>query len=147
MFLQFIFSFLSTLGFAILFNIPKKAIIKASIVGGTGWIAYVYSNEKFHSLIVASFIGACIVAIISEIFARKFKETVTVFIIPGIIPLVPGAGMYYTMLAVIKKDFDKFATIGSETMFVAGGIATAILIVSSITRMIFQSKENKKQKI
>ncbi|MCT4605409.1 MAG: threonine/serine exporter family protein [Marinisporobacter sp.] len=146
MFLQFLFSFLSTLGFAILFNVPKNSLLKASIAGGIGWIAYVYCNEKFHSLIVASFVGACIVAIISEIFARKFKETVTVFVIPGIIPLVPGAGMYYTMLAVIEKDFSKFASIGSETMFVAGGIAAAILIVSSLTRMIFQVKVRKYRK-
>lgn len=145
-FLQFISSFLATIGFAILFNIPKKAIVKASFVGAAGWIAFVYSNEHFHSLIAASFIGACIVAIISEIFARIFKETVTVFIIPGIIPLVPGAGMYYTMLAVIQKDFNKFASIGSETMFIAGGIAASILIVSSITRMIFKVKTFKNKK-
>lgn len=140
MFLQFIFAFISTIGFAVLFNIPKKAIIKASFGGGIGWIAFVYSNNHFHSLIVASFIGACIVAIISEIFARKFKETVTVFVIPGIIPLVPGAGMYYTMLSVVEKDFNKFASIGSETIFVAGSIAVALLIISSITRMIIQIK-------
>ncbi|WP_231701871.1 threonine/serine exporter family protein [Crassaminicella thermophila] len=140
MFLQYISSFLATVGFSILFNIPKKAIVKASFVGAIGWMAFIYSNQYFHSLVAASSIGACIVAIISEIFARIFKETVTVFIIPGIIPLVPGAGMYYTMLAVIEKDFNRFASIGSETIFVAGGIAAAILIISSITRMIFKAK-------
>ncbi|TCO79035.1 threonine/serine exporter family protein [Marinisporobacter balticus] len=140
MLLQFVFAFLSTIGFAVLFNIPKKAILKASFAGGIGWIAYAFSNNYFHSPIVDSFIGACIVAIISEIFARKFKETVTVFVIPGIIPLVPGAGMYYTMMAVVERDFNKFALVGSETMFTAGGIAVALLIVSSMTRMIVQLK-------
>lgn len=140
MFLQFVVAFISTIGFAVLFNIPKKAILKASFAGGIGWIAYAYSNNYFKSPIIASFIGACIVAIISEIFARKFKETVTVFVIPGIIPLVPGAGMYYTMLSVVEKDFYKFASTGSETIFVAGSIAVALLIISSITRIIIQVK-------
>ncbi|WP_053957032.1 threonine/serine exporter family protein [Inediibacterium massiliense] len=146
MHLQFIFSFLATIGFAILFNIPQKSIIKASFVGGCGWIAFVYWRENFGSLIAASFVGASVVAIISEIFARKFKETVTVFVIPGIIPLVPGAGMYYAMLAAMEKDFSKFSVVGSETMFMAGGIAAAILLVSSITRMFFEFKKSQKNR-
>ncbi len=136
MLLQFIFAFLATVGFCILFNIPKEAIIKSSCIGAAGWIAFMYSNTKLESIVFASFIGACVVATISEIFARKFKEAVTVFVIPGILPLVPGAGMYNTMLAIIEKNFSKSAIIGTETMFMAGSIATAILIVSSITRII-----------
>lgn len=138
MFLQFVFSFFSTMGFAVLFNIPKNEILKASLVGATGWIFYSYFYDGFHSLIFASFIGACVVAVISEIFARIFKDAVTVFIIPGILPLVPGTGMYNTMLAIIEQDFYRAALTGTETIFVAGSIAAAILIVSSITRMIFQ---------
>ncbi|HHY90584.1 MAG TPA: threonine/serine exporter [Clostridiales bacterium] len=136
MLLQFFAAFLATAGFCILFNIPKNAIIKSGLAGTAGWIAFTYTNMQFQSMIFASFVGASVVAIISEIFARKFKEAVTVFVIPGILPLVPGAGMYQTMLAIIEKDFAQSALVGTETMFIAGSIAIAILIVSSITRMI-----------
>lgn len=140
MLLQFVFSFFATIGYAVLFNIPKKDIVKASFAGACGWVVYVYFNNGFHSLVFSSFMGACVVALISEIFARVFKETVTIFVIPGILPLVPGAGMYNTMLAIIRQDFYKSALVGSETIFVAGSIAIGILIVSSVTRMIFQIK-------
>ncbi|WZL71523.1 threonine/serine exporter family protein [Clostridiaceae bacterium 35-E11] len=138
---QFVFSFLATIGFAVLFNIPKNTIIKASFGGAIGWSAFIYSKMLLHSPVFATFIGALVVAGISEIFARKFKEAVTVFVIPGILPLVPGVGTYYTMIAMIENDLYKSARIGTETIFIAGSIAAAILIVSSFMRMLVQLKK------
>lgn len=138
---QFVFSFLATIGFAVLFNIPQNTIVKASIGGGIGWSAFIYSKMLFHSPVFATFIGALVVAVVSEIFARTFKEAVTVFVIPGILPLVPGVGMYYTMIAMIENDLYQSARMGTETILIAGSIAAAILIVSSLTRMIVQFKK------
>ncbi len=57
------------------------------------------------------------VGTLGELFARYFKKPATVYIIPGIVPLVPGAGMYYTMLALVEKDFLLAANNGTETFF------------------------------
>lgn len=138
---EFIISFISIIGFAVLFNIPKISIPKAALSGALGWVSYVYIFNIFESTVSATFIGACVVALTSEIFARRFQEAVTVFIIPAIIPLVPGSGMYYTMLAIIENDYTRFASVSSETIFIAGSIAAAILIISSLTRMIVYIKE------
>ncbi|MEW9121288.1 MAG: threonine/serine exporter family protein [Thermotaleaceae bacterium] len=138
---QFLYAALSIIGFSVLFNIPSNAILKTAFSGALGWFTYAYMHIQLNqSLVIASFVAACMVAFISEIFARRFKEAVTVFIIPGILPLVPGSGMYYTMLAIIEKDFSKAALIGSETFFVAGSIAAAIFIIASITRLFFIKK-------
>ncbi|AOT72834.1 threonine/serine exporter family protein [Geosporobacter ferrireducens] len=136
-----LFAALSIIGFSVLFNIPKNAIYKTAFSGALGWTTYVYfSNHLGQSTVMASFFAASVVALFSEFFARRFKETVTVFVIPGILPLVPGSGMYYTMLAIIEKDFSKAALISTETMFIAGSIAAAIFIVSSVTRLFFIKK-------
>ena len=87
-------------------------------------------------MVIACFIGACVVALLSEIFCRIFKEASTVFIIPGILPLVPGAGMYNTMLSLLNQDFAATAEIGTQTILMAGSIAVAILIISSFIRAI-----------
>lgn len=138
---QLIFAALSIIGFSVLFNIPKRAICKTALSGALGWITYVYSsNQLGQSTMMSSFVAAAVVALFSEIFARRFKEAVTVFVIPGILPLVPGSGMYYAMLAIIEKDFNRAALISSETMFIAGSIAAAIFIVSSIARLFFVKK-------
>ena len=73
-------------------------------------------------------------------FAKYFKKPATVFIIPGIITLVPGAGMYYTMLALIKKDFHEAANTGTETIFIAAAIAIGIILSSTMSRSIKRVK-------
>ncbi|MFZ5966023.1 MAG: threonine/serine exporter family protein [Bacillota bacterium] len=137
---QFFIAFFSVAGFAILFNIPKKEILRASFAGAFGWLVYHYVSSISNTYVLSSFLGACAVSIISEMFARKYKQAVTVFVIPGILPLVPGAGMYYTMLAIIQKSFDKAALLGTETIFIAGSISVAILLVSSSARLLSAKK-------
>lgn len=95
LFLNFIAAFFYTSGFCILFTVPKKRIWAASLTGALGWIAYKVLVMNGDSKILACFIGSCVVAVISEIFSRAGKEATTLFIIPGILPLVPGSGMYY----------------------------------------------------
>lgn len=72
--------------------------------------------------------------------ARNSKKPATVFIIPGIVPLVPGSGMYYTMLAITEKRFNDAANIGTETIFIAVAIAMGIIISSSLSKSIKRVK-------
>ncbi|SHJ87253.1 threonine/serine exporter family protein [Tepidibacter formicigenes] len=144
LYLHFVYSFIATIGFSILFNVPKKALFYASITGSIGWTLYTYMNYITTSPPLANFIAATIVGVLGEIFARIDKKPVTVFVIPGIVPLVPGYGMYLTMINIINNDFYKAAKIGSDTIFVAGAIAMGIILVSSIAKVI---KKRKIQKV
>ncbi|MDK2810897.1 MAG: hypothetical protein PWR27_1606, partial [Petroclostridium sp.] len=69
---------------------------------------------------------------LSEFFARQFKMPVTIFLTSGIIPLVPGAGLYYTMLELVQNNYAAAISKGVETIFIAGSIAVAIAISSSL---------------
>lgn len=139
---SFLFAFCSTIGFCILFHVPKKHIISASFVGACGWLAYSYLAETGAGSIVACFVGSCVVAFFSELFARIFKDAATIFIIPGILPLVPGANMYYTMLAILEGNSQKTAAIGTETLLMAGAIAVALLAVASVYKLVSQIGRN-----
>ncbi len=57
--------------------------------------------------ILSNFYGALGLALASEILARKCKTPVTTFLVCALIPLVPGGGMYRTMLAAIRGDAQK----------------------------------------
>ncbi|MBR0599175.1 threonine/serine exporter family protein [Sinanaerobacter chloroacetimidivorans] len=142
MILSFIFAFCSTMGFCILFHVPKKHLVSASFVGGCGWITYTFLTSEGGSKVLACFVGSCIVALLSDIFSRGFKEAATIFIIPGILPLVPGAGMYYTMLAILEGNFTETASVGTETILMAGAISVALLMIASLVK-IFALAGNK----
>lgn len=137
---QLLFAFICTIGFSVIFNVPKDSIIKAGIIGSVGWIFFIKTEDIFSSTVTGSFIGALAVGILGEVFARLFKKPATIYIIPGIIPLVPGAVSYYTMLAIIEKRFEDAANLGTETVFIALSIASGIIISSSISKAFRRRK-------
>lgn len=136
MFWAFLFAFSSTVGFSILFHVPKKHIASAGLVGALGWLTYTYFIDSGSGSVMACFAGSCVVAVISDLFSRVFKDAATIFIIPGILPMVPGANMYYTMLAILEGNVEKTAAIGVETMLMAGAIAVALLVVASVIKLL-----------
>ncbi|MCT4507550.1 MAG: threonine/serine exporter family protein [Tepidibacter sp.] len=135
LYLHFIYSFLATIGFSIFFNVPKKDLLYASLTGSIGWTLYTYLNSITNSASLSSFIAATVIGLLGELFARINRKPVTVFIIPGIVPLVPGYGMYLTMLDIINNDFYSAAKTGSDTIFIAGSIAIGVILVSSTAKL------------
>ncbi|WP_027400463.1 threonine/serine exporter family protein [Anaerovorax odorimutans] len=144
---HFIFAFFSTLGFCFLFHVPKKHLISSAFIGGCGWTLFKYLVMNGESNVISCFLGSCLVALLAEIFSRAGKDATTLFIIPGILPLVPGAGMYNTMQYVLENDLEGAAAVGSETLFMAGSIALALLIIASLTRITVAIKRQLQQYI
>lgn len=131
-----LYAFLSTMGFAVVFNIPRKAILYSSIAGAMGWGTYICISAAIKSPIFASFAGAFIVGIMGEFFARLKKKPATIFVVPGIIPLVPGYGLYYAMHKILERDYNEAMSVGFEAILIAISIASAVIMTTSIGRMI-----------
>lgn len=137
---ELIQAYFSTIGFSVLFSTPKKAVPYTGIAGALAWSLYSITTNIFDSNVAGTFFGALTVGLLGELLARKLKKPAILFITPGIIPLVPGAGMYYTMLAVINNDFIMAANKGVETFFIAASIAVGIIISSGFSRSIKRVK-------
>lgn len=95
--IEFVVSILSSIGFGLVFSMPKRALLVSGINGGIGWIIYKLVLNTTSSIYVASFLSALVISSISEIQARKFKFPASIFIIPGVINLCPGEAIYNTM--------------------------------------------------
>lgn len=134
--MEFIFSAICTMAFGVLFNIPRKQLLYAALVGALGWVVYSLLSKYFSSNVMAAFMGALIVGIVSEFLARYRKMPATVFIIPGIIPLVPGYGLYYSMLKIVESDYLAATEVGVETILTAIAISSAIIITTSLSKKI-----------
>lgn len=134
---SFIFALLATAGICVIFHVPLKSIPVAAIIGALTWGVYqlLYTKAELSPLF-ACFLSACAVGLFSDIAARICKEAATIFIIPGILCLVPGQGMYKTMAALVSDELSKATEIGTETFFTAGAIALGLLVVGSIIRII-----------
>ena len=140
---QLIAGMISCVGFAYLFNCPQKHIFHSALAGGLGWVAYYYTSSWGWSMIVSTLMGTIVLSICCEIFARLYKDAVSVFTVPAILPLVPGAGVYYTLLAVIEGDFNLAMIKGFNTLGCAMSIAIGIIMVSSAFKIIYTIKKAK----
>ncbi|MDF2880874.1 MAG: rane protein [Clostridiaceae bacterium] len=143
MLLNFIYASLATLAFGIIFNIRGKKLAFASLGGGISWAVYLLSLRLFSSMIFSYFLAASIVTLYSEIMARVLKAPITTFVICAIIPVVPGGGMYNTMLESVKGNVQTALSIGVETITIAGAIAVGILFISTIIKIVFINKNKK----
>lgn len=132
--LQFIYSFFATTGFAIYFGAPINSIIPSGISGGLSWSLYYITFLTLDNKIFATFMGAFLVGALGEILAIKYKKPATVFITPGIVSLVPGAGMYYTMSFLVNQDYNNALAKGTETFFVAAAIAIGVIVATMVAR-------------
>jgi len=134
---HFFFSFIATAAFGVLFQAPKRTLWMCGIVGAVGWCIYKYTSLHMgFSSFYANFLGTIALSILAEIFARATKEPATIFIATGVIPLVPGLGMYKGMNKIIENYHDQgmniLITAGTDSM----AIALGIMMVASIFRVL-----------
>ncbi len=142
MVIEFICGFVSCIGFAYLFNCPQKHILRAAFAGGCGWLAYDLCMDLGATALVATLVGTIALSICCECFARTHKDALTVFTIPAILPLVPGAGVYNTLLSIIEGDFIEAILKGLDTLGCAMSIAIGIMMVSSIFKIATMLKKD-----
>jgi len=83
----------------------------------------------------ACFLSALVISLMAHLFARIFKAPVTVFLIAGILPTVPGAGMYRAVYYMIADDRAQSSFYLMQTLEIAGVIALAIFIVDAVFRI------------
>lgn len=131
-------SFIAITGFAVLVETPRKYVLQAGIAGACGGGVYFFSVQRGMDVVTASFLSALAISLLAHIFARVFKAPVTVFLIAGILPTVPGAGMYRTVYYIIADDRTHAAYYLVQTLEIAGVIALAIFIVDALFRFRLQ---------
>jgi uncharacterized membrane protein YjjB (DUF3815 family) len=139
MLIQVIGAFVAVVSVAVTFGVPRKFLGFSGIVGAVGWLVYLLLIKVNWSTVASMFVAALVVSLISHSFARIMKTPVTLFLIAGILPLVPGVGMYRIVYYLIINDNSMAVYYFSETMQIAGMIALAIFIMDTVFR-IFQKK-------
>lgn len=133
MIIQLISVFIGVIGFAIILEAPKKYLPFCGLTGMIGWAAYLLG--QYFLPVGSVFLSSFCVALLSQIFARKLRCPVTVFLIPGIYPSVPGAGLYRTVYYIIMGENTLAGQYFLETLTTAGMIALGIYIVDILWKL------------
>ena len=127
-------------------NISKKDIFWGAVVGGLGWFVYsVLIPNGGRAGTESYFWGSIAVALLSEVLAFLKKNPATVYLIPGLLPLVPGSGMFQTMRAAVTGDLDNALHLALSTLTTAGATALAVAIIVSIARLLAMFAKKRKK--
>ncbi|MFT4414461.1 threonine/serine exporter family protein [Fredinandcohnia humi] len=135
-------SFVAASTFSILFNVPKKSLLSAGFVGMAGWALYISLIFQEVDPVAATLAASFLVAVISHVFAKRYKNPVIIFSVAGIIPLVPGGMAYDAMRNVVENDYTTALELAAKAFMISGSIAFG-LVLSEVLNQIFLRKRGR----
>lgn len=127
-----------TVAFSVLFFVPKRDYGFCGVCGGAGWAVYSLMTGQGVSATEATFFATLAVIFLSRLFAVMERCPATLFLIPGIFPLVPGAGVYWTSYYIVTNDLSLALATGFSAVKVAFAIVLGILFVFELPQGLFQ---------
>lgn len=133
-------AFVGVVAVAVVSQVPKKYLWPAGVTGAAGWLMYLVMEDLLENAMFAAFLASVLVALLAQLFARVLKAPVTIYLVTGILPLVPGVGMYRTVYYLLRNDMAQTSYYLSYTLQIAGMIALAIFIVDSIFKRIYRKR-------
>ncbi len=133
--IQLVTAFLGSGGFSMLFGLRRRYLVLASMGGMLGWVIYLAVNAWLHSGFLSCLVAAAFGLVYAEVLARRLKTPATLFVIPAIVPLVPGGTLYYAMSYAVRGELDAAREYGLETLEYALAIAAGISFVVALREL------------
>lgn len=126
-----------TVAFSLLFGVPKGFYPYCGLIGGAGWLVYagLMNGVTAPSAALAATI---VVILLSRTFAVRKRCPVTIFLISGIFPLVPGAGVYWTAYYIVTDELALAVRTGFLALKVAVAIVLGIVFVFELPQGFFR---------
>lgn len=141
---QAVAAFLGTVGFAVLYGVPRKEYIHASVCSTIGWMAYLVMMRLANATIIEStFVATLVVVLVSRFMAVDRKCPVIVFQICGVFPLIPGAGIFWTVYYIVNKQLSEAFTSGFTALGMAVAIVIGIIFMTSLPGRMFKIAQKK----
>ena len=138
-------AFLGSLGFSLLYGLKKRHLLFASIGGLLSWGMYLLFSFIFNQkgVFLPCFIATVITAAYVNIVSIRVKAPTHLFLLPALIPLIPGSTLYYTFLNFYKKEWNVMFEFAGETFAFVFAIAAGMSVVWLLKSIIIKlnSKE------
>ncbi len=142
---QVIAAVTGTVGFSVLYSVPRAYYPYCGFIGGAGWFLYCLLIPNC-SPPEATLLAAILVVLLSRLFAVKERCPVTIFLISGMFPLVPGGGIYWTAYYIVTGEMELAAEKGFTAVKVAVAIVLAIVFVFQLPQKLFQVRWGQKKR-
>lgn len=123
-------------------HLPRNTLLLAGLTGTLGWLANKLAGKCNLPAVFAALLGAALIGFLAEFLAKRSKVPSTVFVVSGILPLVPSSIAYNSMYNFIQGRYLEGIAKGIDTVLIAAHIAGGIA-VASVTARYLREKHRK----
>ena len=140
-FWQALGAFGGTWGFAVLYTVDKEQYLVSGFVGVMGWMVYLLALRfgQF-SAPISTLFAAVMVCLLSRFAAVPTRCPAQVFIICGIFPLVPGAGLFWFSYYLTAGELALSSHYGFVAVKVAISIVLGIILAMELPQRWFSGR-------
>jgi uncharacterized membrane protein YjjB (DUF3815 family) len=126
---------IAAVGFAIVFNVPRKALPLTAVAGAAGQLAKQLATLAGFPPEAATFLGAVSVGILAETFEHFFRLEVPLFSVPGFIPLVPGVPAFHAIVAFASNQYPLGVQEVVRALLLTAAIGAGLGSVRAVARL------------
>ena len=116
-----------------------------------GWALFLLLNGDMRVALChfspaeSALFAAMLVALLSQLMAQKWHCPTTLYLICGIIPLVPGGAIFWTAYYMVASRLGMAAATGFVAIKVTIAIAVGIILAGGIVRIAASLNKRAKQ--
>jgi len=122
----------AALGFAVLFNVPRRTLGVIYITAVVGGLLKFYLISLGIGLVFSALCGSSTIGFLSVFAAHYRKAPPMTFALPALIPMIPGFFAYKAMVGVMELTAEKDQTLYTKLFFetVSNGLSALFIILA-----------------
>ncbi|QEH48656.1 threonine/serine exporter family protein [Aggregatibacter actinomycetemcomitans] len=121
------FAAIPAVGFALVFNVPPKALKYCALLGALGHVTRTILIQCNIPIVFATLVGAALIGFIGVHLSHRYLAHPKVFTVAAIIPMSPGVQAYKAMIAIVQIHHYGFSDALFEQM-IASFISTTFIL-------------------
>jgi len=135
------FSAIPAVGFAMLFNVPKRFLKYCAVAGALGHGCRTLLLHIGLPIEWATFAAAALVGLVTIGFAKRHLAPPLMYAVAAIIPMIPGSYAFNTVIALVQLTAQseispeltsEVITNGLKTVFILGALSVGLAMPSLI---------------
>ncbi|WP_283583196.1 threonine/serine exporter family protein [Limosilactobacillus difficilis] len=135
-------SYVATICFGILMNIPLNAYNLAGLIGAGSWVIYCLLYFHIHiGLALSNLLAAVLISILSMVAARRCRQPMIVFNVPALVTFVPGGQAYRMVRNFVLGNNNQAFVFLYQVIVIAGAITLGFGIGEMINHALFRRKK------
>ncbi|MBO2663623.1 threonine/serine exporter family protein [Shewanella algae] len=133
------FSAIPAMGFAMLFNVPRRYLLYCALSGAIGHSSRTLMLQFGLPIEWATFAAAGIIGMVTIAFAKRHLAPPLLYAVAAIIPMIPGSYAYNTVIALVQLTaqsqlstelWEQVVTNGLKTVFILGALSVGLAMPS-----------------